>query len=246
MNEKGSPAYQLFLLILSLYVLVVLFAEMFMVTDPEISRIFQYIDMSICMVFLGDFFWNLYSAKDKRAYMKWGWIDFLSSIPLIDPFRWGRISKLIRIFRFLKTIKSVSGLVQSLHTSKFQSFTLFVLLVTFITYTFCASAILDFERSAGGDIKTANDALWWAFLNVMNAKVSMSQAQSSAGIVATVVLNKVGLLLFAYVNAMMIAWLIKKRVDFKSIAVVTDSAVSKVDSVEESRRNIERSSLGEA
>ena len=66
------------------------------------------------------------------------------------------------------------------------------------------------------------------------------------GIVATVVLNKVGLLLFAYVNAMMIAWLIKKRVDFKSIAVVTDSAVSKVDSVEESRRNIERSSLGEA
>ncbi|OUS03266.1 hypothetical protein A9Q81_07725 [Gammaproteobacteria bacterium 42_54_T18] len=57
----------------------------------------------------------------------------------------------------------------------------------------------------------------------MNAKVSMSQAQSSAGIIATVVLNKVGLLLFAYVNAMMIAWLIQRRTDFKSVVAVVAS-----------------------
>jgi voltage-gated potassium channel len=70
---------------------------------------------------------------------------------------------------------------------------------------------LDFERDAGGTITTANQALWWAFLNIANARVAISQAVSEGGVVVTVILNKVGLLLFAYVNAMMIAWLLQKR-----------------------------------
>ena len=219
MKEKGSAIYQLFLLSLSIYVLIVVFAETFLITDPQISILLQRIDLCICLVFLADFFVNLYKAESKRAYMKWGWIDLLSSIPLVDPFRWGRLARIVRILRFFRTMKSLKLLVNSIQASKFQSLTLIVILVTFVSYTICASLILELERDYPGGINTANDALWWAFLNIMNAKVSITQAHSTGGVVATVILNKIGLLLFAYFNAMIIAWLVQKRVEIKQKVV---------------------------
>lgn len=213
--EKGTAAYQLFLLVLSIYVLAILFAEEFLITDPETRRLLQYVDLVVCMIFLMDFFVNLFTAPNKLKYLKWGWIDFLASIPMIDPLRWGRLSRVVRILRFLRTIKSMKVLIQSIQRSKFQSFTLIVFLVSFIAYTLGASLILEFESEYGGEINTANEALWWAFLNVMNAKIAITQAQSPYGMAVTVVLNKVGLLLFAYFNAMIIAWLVQKRVDLK-------------------------------
>ncbi len=215
MKEKGSAVYQLFLLALSIYVLIVVFAETFLVTDPEVSLLLQRVDLSICVVFLVDFFVNFYKAESKLKYMKWGWIDLVSSIPLLDPLRWGRLARVVRILRFFRTIKSLKLLISSILSSKFQSLTLVVLLITFVSFTACASLIMEFEKNSVGGISTANEALWWAFLNIMNAKVSISQAQSTGGIIATVILNKIGLLLFAYFNAIMIAWLIKKRVDIK-------------------------------
>ncbi|WP_462181794.1 ion transporter [Pseudoalteromonas gelatinilytica] len=215
MKEKGSAVYQLFLLALSIYVLIVVFAETFLVTDPEVSLLLQRVDLSICVVFLIDFFVNFYKAESKLKYMKWGWIDLVSSIPLLDPLRWGRLARVVRILRFFRTIKSLKLLISSILSSKFQSLTLVVLLITFVSFTACASLIMEFEKNSVGGISTANEALWWAFLNIMNAKVSISQAQSTGGIIATIILNKIGLLLFAYFNAIMIAWLIKKRVDIK-------------------------------
>ncbi|WP_286260604.1 ion transporter [Pseudoalteromonas apostichopi] len=215
MKEKGSAVYQLFLLALSIYVLIVVFAETFLVTDPEVSLLLQRVDLSICVIFLVDFFVNFYKAESKLKYMKWGWIDLVSSIPLLDPLRWGRLARVVRILRFFRTIKSLKLLISSILSSKFQSLTLVVLLITFVSFTACASLIMEFEKNSVGGISTANEALWWAFLNIMNAKVSITQAQSTGGIIATVILNKIGLLLFAYFNAIMIAWLIKKRVDIK-------------------------------
>ncbi len=214
MREKGSAAYQLFLLCLSIYVLVIIFADTFYIENPEIKLVLQYIDLSICLVFLFDFFLNLYTAEDKKEYMRWGWLDLISSIPMLDPLRWGRLAKIIRIFRFLRTIKSLKILIHTIHKSKYQSFSLVIFLVTFVIFTLCASVILDFEAETTSQIKTASDALWWAFLNIMNAKIAVTQAQSYAGQITTIVLNKLGLVLFAYFNAMMIAWLVQRRVNF--------------------------------
>ncbi|WP_188151460.1 ion transporter [Teredinibacter waterburyi] len=214
MREKGSAIYQLFLLALSIYVLCIVFAETFIISNSEISLVLQRIDLGICIVFIGDFFVNLYKAENKLRYLKWGWIDLLSSIPLADPLRWGRLARVIRILRFLRTIKSLKILLSSIQGSKFQSLTLIVILISFVTFSVCASLILEFERGHGG-ISTANEAFRWAFLNVMNAKVSIIQAQSNGGMVTTIILNKVGLLLFAYFNAIIVAWLIQKRVEVK-------------------------------
>jgi voltage-gated potassium channel len=38
----------------------------------------------------------------KIDFMKLGWIDFISSIPMVGPLRYGRA---IRVFRILRTLR---------------------------------------------------------------------------------------------------------------------------------------------
>jgi voltage-gated potassium channel len=69
-KERGSALYQLTILMLSVYVLSALVAEDFFVTDPEIAHVLQYIDLSVCLIYLMDFGYNLYRADRKLEYMK--------------------------------------------------------------------------------------------------------------------------------------------------------------------------------
>ncbi len=208
MNETGSPLYQLTLFVLSIYVLAALLAEAFIVHDAEIRGVLQYIDFGICLIFLTDFFVNVYRAESKREYLRWGWIDFVSSIPAIDILRWGRVSRVVRILRYLRALRSVRILLQGIKASRFETLTWSVFLIVFVSFTLSAAFILEFERSYESTINSAESALWWAFLNLMNARTSINQALSPEGIIITTVLNKIGLLLFAYLNSMLVAWLV--------------------------------------
>ncbi len=208
MKDKGSPLYNLILLFLSIYILSALLIESFIVQDQEIKRVLQYLDFFVCVLFLTDFLVNLYAAESKLKYMKWGWIDAISSIPAIDPLRWGRVSKIVRIIRYFRAIKSIKILLKSIHASKIETLSLCVFLIIFLTYSLSSAFILDFERDFDSQINTAESALWWSFLNLMNAKTSVTQALSPEGITVTIILNKVGLLLFAYFNSMIVAWLV--------------------------------------
>lgn len=211
MKERGSPLYQLTLLGLSVYVLVALVAETYLIRDSEVQKVLQYIDLSVCIIFMFDFWYNLYKADSRLGYLKWGWIDFISSIPMVDPLRWGRLARVVRILRFLRAIRSVRILYQSILQNKVESLTILVFLFVFVSYTLSACLVLEFERAYNSAIGTAEAALWWSFLNLVNAKTSITVAQSAEASLAAIYLNKVGLVVFAYFNALLIAWLLEKR-----------------------------------
>lgn len=215
MAERGNTIYQIFMLTMSVYILCALTLEIFIVEDDEIKSVLSRIDLMVCFFFLLDFFVNLFLAESKRKYLKWGWIDLVASIPTLDTLRWGRLAKVVRIIRFLRSLKSVKEIYQAVKVSRMQSITVFVFLISFLSFTVCSSLILHFEREVNTDLNTASDALWWAFLNIMNAKVSVTLALTNAGQIMTLLLNKIGLLIFAYFNGIIISWLVQKRVEFK-------------------------------
>lgn len=126
MKDVGSPLYKVVLLFLSVYVLSALIAEAFLFENAETRRVLQYIDFGVCLLFLIDFFVGLWKAPQKHSYMKWGWIDLISSIPAVDPLRWGRLSKMVRIVRYLRAIKSLRILLAHLHANKFETLSLCV------------------------------------------------------------------------------------------------------------------------
>ena len=185
--------------------------EAFVVKDDAIVDVLRYMDLVACLFFLLDFFINLVTAPSMRAYLKWGWIDFVSSIPALDTLRWGRLSRVIRIVRFFRSLRSIRQIYTAFREARIQSLTLIVVLLTFLSYSLCASLILHFERGLNPELDTAGDALWWALLNVMNAKITIASVVTREGQILTMVLNKIGLLLFAYFNALIVAWLVSKR-----------------------------------
>ena len=77
-------------LVLSTYVLAALLVDTFFKLEPEVSRLLNLVDDLICMFFLYEFCVRFFRAENKLKFMKWGWIDLLSSIPTLEYFRPGR------------------------------------------------------------------------------------------------------------------------------------------------------------
>ena len=77
-TSQRTTWLQLVTLVLSVYVLIVVFAETIVKLSPETTQLLDYIDSLVCVVFLFDFFVHLHQAPSKRADLKWGWIDFIS------------------------------------------------------------------------------------------------------------------------------------------------------------------------
>lgn len=101
-KEKGSVqnkfgAINLIVIILSIYVLGALLFDTVYVLDQETSSLLNYIDNAICIFFFIEFSIRFYRADIRLKFMRWGWIDLVLSIPMVDFLRGRRILRLIRL-----------------------------------------------------------------------------------------------------------------------------------------------------
>lgn len=104
----------LLIISLSVYVLIALLVGALFHLPKEVSDVLHIIDNIICFVFLYDFGFRFYKAENKLKFMKWGWIDLLSSIPALDYLRPGRTLQLIRLLRIVRAFRSTKYLIQYL------------------------------------------------------------------------------------------------------------------------------------
>jgi len=167
MSDKPQVGlYDLFMLGLCIYVLTALAATTFFPLDPSVVEILNYVDVGICVVFLLDFSVRLAMAKNRLRYLKWGWIDFISSIPMVGPLRWGRFARVFRILRLLRGVRSGKMLGAYILKHRAESAFTATALITLLVIVFSSIAVLHFERGADTPIQEADDALWWAFVTV--------------------------------------------------------------------------------
>lgn len=165
-KSPRSAAYELFMLGLSLYVLAALAAEIILPLNPEVRLILQYADTAICFIFLGDFARNLVRAPSRLAYLKWGWIDLISSIPNLETLRWGRAARVVRVVRVLRGFRSMKRILGYLLEKRAEAAFAAAALSSLLLVVFSSIAILQFEVPAGGNIRSANDAIWWAYTTI--------------------------------------------------------------------------------
>jgi voltage-gated potassium channel len=158
--------FQLIILVLSLVVLGALVADTFFHVPPEISRILQTVDLIVCIVFLIDFVLRFRRAHSKLAFMKWGWIDLLASVPSVSALRWGRIVRLLRILRLLRGLRSLHRVLDMLFEHRTRGGVASVALTMFLFITFSSVAILICERAPNSNIKNAEDAVWWSVTTI--------------------------------------------------------------------------------
>jgi voltage-gated potassium channel len=158
--------FQLALFVLSALLLLGLAAEMLLPVPREISRLIFYIDFAICIILLIDFIVRFSAAESKLKFLKWGWIDLIASIPMVETLRWGRLFRIIRVIRLVVAFRSVRLFLGALFGNRRQAGLVSLLVFTVLVVSFASVGILLAESSPDSNIRTAEDALWWAMTTI--------------------------------------------------------------------------------
>lgn len=198
----------LLIIVLSIYVLVALLVDTFFKLPPEISRILNMADNAICLVFLLDFSTRFYKAENKLKFMQWGWIDLVSSIPMLDFMRAGRMLRLIRLLRILRAFRSTKHLVQHIFRRRTHGALTAAAIIAVLMIIFSSIAILQVEVDAGSNIKTAEDAVWWAYVTITTVGYGDKFPVTTEGRIIAALLMTVGVGLFGTFTAYLASWFV--------------------------------------
>jgi voltage-gated potassium channel len=208
MEKERHPSYLIFIFALSLLALVALVVQTLFRLDRQTLQILGFADDLVCVVFFIDFCLVLGRSENKLKYfLTWGWLDLLSSIPLLDTLRWGRLARITRIFRVLRGVRSARLLSRMILRRRAESAVLSVVLVSIILLTISAISVLHFENGAeGAVIKTAEDAVWWSVVTITTVGYGDRYPVTTEGRMVATVLMIAGVGLFGTLSGFVASW----------------------------------------
>ncbi|MGZ3932404.1 MAG: potassium channel family protein [Bacteroidia bacterium] len=183
----------------------------FLVLPKETEHLLNYIDNSICIFFFIEFWIRFYQAKNKMKFMRWGWIDLVSSILMIGYLRMGRVFRLIRLLRIIRAFRSTEHLVNHLFRNKAKGALTSVSILALLLVIFSAIAILQVEDAPNSNIKTAEDAIWWAYVTVTTVGYGDRFPVTTEGRVIAVILMTAGVGLFGTFTAFISSIFIREK-----------------------------------
>ncbi|MES2431693.1 MAG: potassium channel family protein [Bacteroidota bacterium] len=196
------------IIVLSIYVLVALMFDTFLKLPTEVSKILNIVDNLICAVFLFDFGLRFYRAENKLKFMQWGWIDLVSSIPAFDFMRVGRALRLIRLLRILRAFRSTKHLVNHIFKRRTQGALTAAAIIAVLMVIFSSIAILQVEDDPNSNIKTAGDAIWWAYVTITTVGYGDKFPVTTEGRIIAALLMTVGVGLFGTFTAYLASWFV--------------------------------------
>jgi voltage-gated potassium channel len=210
-DKNSFTALNILVLVLSVYVLVALLLDTIFKLPTEVSKVLDLVDNCICVFFLFEFSVRFYQADNKLKFMRWGWIDLVSSIPTFDFLRAGRALRLIRLLRVLRAFRSTKHLVNHIYKSKTQGAFTTVSVIAVLMVIFSAIAILQVEDAPNSNIKTAEDAIWWAYVTITTVGYGDIYPVTTEGRIIAAVLMTVGVGLFGTFTAFLASFFVADR-----------------------------------
>jgi len=205
-ENKLITFFDIVIVILSIYVLITLIIDSFFKLAPEVSRLLYLFDDLICIIFLYDFTNRFIKAPSKLKFMKWGWIDFISSIPTFEYLRAGRLIRIVRLLRVLRAFRSVRYLTSHIFKTRTKGTFATVSLISFLMLIFGSISILQFETAPESNIKTAEDAIWWAFVTITTVGYGDKYPVTTEGRIIAGFLMITGVALFGTFTGFIAAW----------------------------------------
>ena len=205
-NLQHGP-YLVFMLLLSVYAVAALAVTTFVDLPPDTKTILGYADNAVCVLFFLDFIITLAHSSNRTRYLvTWGWLDLLSSIPVVHSLRWGRTARILRILRVLRGIRATKVLTELILYRRTQSAFLAALLVSVLLVVFSAAAVLQLETSPDANIRTPEDAVWWAVVTMTTVGYGDKFPLSSEGRLIAILLMSAGVGLFGTFSGFVAAW----------------------------------------
>ncbi|MGB0386599.1 MAG: ion transporter [Ardenticatenaceae bacterium] len=210
-NEKSQKKLSFIdalILILSIYVIIQLIVEELVPLSPQVLKVLAIVDTAICFVFLADFFIRLWRSEDKKTFLKWNWIDFISSIPMLEAFRVGRFVRVMRVFRLLRGARSAKMLLAFAFKNRKRSVPLSVATMSIVLLIWAAVSVLAVEVTPESNITNASDALWWSFVTMTTVGYGDLYPVTLEGRLIAAVLMAAGIGLLGTLTALMTSFFV--------------------------------------
>lgn len=205
-EKKAFVFFNIFVVILSIYVILSLIIETLFHLPTEISRLINLLDNLICIIFFFDFSIRFYNSEDKLKFMRWGWIDLISSIPSFEYLRFGRAVRLIKIFRLLRVFRSTKYLINYVFSKKAHGALTSAFIISILMIIVSSIAILYVEDAADSNIKTAEDAIWWSYVTITTVGYGDKFPVTTEGRIIAAILMTVGVGMFGTFTAYVASW----------------------------------------
>jgi voltage-gated potassium channel len=138
----------------------------FVVNDPDLNELIVWTDGVYIAIFALDFVRRLRVATDARRYVVHGkgWLDLISTIPLLQ------IARLLRVVRVIRLTRRMGGPEQTLRlffADRATGGLLLVFFVALVVLEYGSLAVLFAEDDApGANITTAGDAIWYTIVTM--------------------------------------------------------------------------------
>jgi voltage-gated potassium channel len=221
--------YQIFILALCVYALLILAIETIFPLQLGTRKVLDYTDLGVCVLFFVDFIVSIVRSENRSRYLlHWGWIDLLSSIPAVHVLRIGRLARIVRVFRLLRGFRATRILAGFVLERRAESAFLAAALVTILTVAFSAIAVLHCESVPESNIKSPEDAVWWAMTTITTVGYGDRYPVTTEGRFIGILLMVVGVGLFGTLAGFVASWFLQP------------SSGHQANQTEELQRSVER------
>jgi voltage-gated potassium channel len=218
-----SAAYHVLMLALSFFAIAALAIETIAQPSPAIRAILGYADLGVCALFVFDFLLSLWHAPHRLKYLTtWGWLDAISCVPAISATRWIRVARIVRVVRVLRGVRATREIGSALLHERAKNTVLAATLIAGLLIVTCSIAVLHFETTRDANIKSAEDALWWAFATVTTVGYGDRYPLTSEGRVVAAILMCAGVGLFGTLSGFLASWFLGGPAQGNDLAAIRE------------------------
>ncbi len=184
-------------LVLSIVSLAIVTSLIFIPKTDDVYTLLFGIDTFICLFFWFQLLTDLFRSKQKWAYLKVHWIDFVASLPIIEQVRFARV---IQVFRVMRLIRSSNQILHYIRSNRREATVASIFLLLTLLVTVGSALMLMIEGDIPeSNIHNASDALWWVFVTISTVGYGDHYPVTTLGKILAAVIIVCGVGLFGMV-----------------------------------------------
>jgi voltage-gated potassium channel len=176
----------------------------------------------LAAVFILEFTLRLHDAKSRKTYLKNHWLDIVTCLPVVGPFR---ALRLIRLFGFIRLGATARAYgVDAASSNRLPGgASLWVLAPILITVWLGASyAYFEIEGGVNPNVKTFGDALFYSFITASTVGYGAVTPVTAEGKVLTGVLIFLSIGLLGFASAQLTAKLLPQGNEVDNLKATVD------------------------
>ena len=200
-NKGIFMILHIIILLLCVWLIVMISVDTFNGVDFYEQPRFEKWQFWICVVFMADFFIELFLSDNKKHYLATHLIFFFVAIPyqaIIYHYGWHISKEISYLVRYIPLIRGgyAMAIVVGWFTSNKATGLFFTYIITlFSTVYFASLTFFLFEHGVNPLVTKYKDAIWWAAMDVTTVGCNIV-AVTGVGRVLSVLLAALGMMMF--------------------------------------------------